>query len=172
MAPRFPDMNRFILILAFVLVPVIGVQADTAPASLQVRIENISAEGGMLRLGLYTEDAYYDDNAEPVAALDVPANAPVGEFAFAPVPPGIYAVQVLQDINGNGKMDFSWVGLPLEPYGFSRDARPYLGKPDFARVKITLAAGRNSATIRLQNTDARWPGPRDGKTRKTSQRPF
>lgn len=129
--------------------------AAAAPsATLHVRIENISPKGGMLRLGLYTEATYYDDDAEPEAALDVPAAGPVQEFEFAAVPPGAYAVQVLQDFNGDGKMDFSWVGLPLKPYGFSRDARPALGKPDFSRVKIVLSAGRNAAAIRLQNSDA------------------
>ena len=161
-------MSRFVLMLAIVLLSAGGARADSGPASLQVRIENISPQGGVLRLGLYTEQTYYNDNAEPVAALDVPADAPAGEFEFAAVPPGTYAVQVLQDLNGDGKMDFSVVGLPLKPYGFSRDATPYLGKPEFARVKITLAAGRNSATIRLQNSDAR--GTRAAKNRKAAGR--
>lgn len=122
-------------------------------AKLTVRIENVSARGGMLRLGIYTKDAYDKNSTDAVVSLDLPATAPVQEVEFAPVPPGIYAVQVFQDINSNGHMDFNWAGLPTEPYGFSRDAKPLITKPDFARAKVTLNAGRNMLTIHLQNTD-------------------
>ena len=56
--------------------------------------------------------------------------------------PGTYAIEMFQDLNGNGKMDKSWFGFPLEPFGFSRDARPHLHKPHFADVSFTVAAGR------------------------------
>lgn len=129
--------------------------ADPAKASLAVTIENLSSKGGMLRLGLYTEDTYYDDNAEPVAELDVRATPPTQHVVFNNVPPGVYAIQVFQDFNGNFKMDFSLLGLPLEPYGFSRDGRAFLSRPAFSRVKLTLAPGINPPqTIHLQNSDA------------------
>jgi uncharacterized protein (DUF2141 family) len=49
-------------------------------------------------------------------------------------------------------MDKTLIGLPQEPYGFSRDAKPFLSRPGFDAVKITLAPGENSQTIHLQNT--------------------
>ena len=128
-------------------------RAETANADLTVRIENVSAKGGTMRLGIYAKDAYDSNSTDAVAALDLPATAPVQEVAFAPVPPGVYAVQVYQDLNSNGQMDYNWAGLPIEPYGFSRDARPLIAKPAFALVKVTLNAGKNSITIHLQNVD-------------------
>jgi uncharacterized protein (DUF2141 family) len=49
-------------------------------------------------------------------------------------------------------MDKSWIGLPEEPYGFSRDARPFISKPGFNAVAFNITAGENSQTIRLQNS--------------------
>ena len=131
--------------------------AETASlsASLNVRIENVSSRGGTMRLGLYTEETYYKNSAKAVVALDLPATCPAQDVEFADVPPGIYAVQVLQDLNGDGRMDFNWAGLPVEPYGFSRDARPDVARPSFSRVKIALNAGKNSLTIHLQNSEKR-----------------
>ena len=43
-------------------------------------------------------------------------------FTFTTVDPGTYAVAAFQDFNGNGLLDRSTHGLPLEPYGFSNNA--------------------------------------------------
>ena len=52
----------------------------------------------------------------------------------------------------NDRTDSNFLGIPREPYGFSRDAKPILSKPGFDDVKFTIAAGENSQTLRLQNT--------------------
>ena len=49
------------------------------------------------------------------------------------LPPGRYAIAVFQDLNGNGKLDASFFGVPKEPYGFSRDVERGIGIPDDSR---------------------------------------
>jgi uncharacterized protein (DUF2141 family) len=49
-------------------------------------------------------------------------------------------------------MDTSWLGLPLEPFGFSRDAQPHLSKPRFAAVKFDVVPGLNVQTLHMQNS--------------------
>ena len=59
---------------------------------------------------------------------------PVGDKAvctFAHVPPGVYAVSFIQDVNRNGDMDSNLLGLPQEPWGMSRDAPIRWGPPAF-----------------------------------------
>ena len=119
-------------------------------ASLTVRVENVLPAGGVLRLGLYDEARYPDDDSKPIASADVPATAPETTITLHGIAPGVYAIQTFQDVNANNKMDTSWLGLPLEPFGFSRDATPFLSKPSFDEVKFTLAAGDNSQDIHLQ----------------------
>ncbi len=122
---------------------------DKPAAVLTVHVENVRA-GGMVRLGLYDEKGFDDDKAEPVAYADVAAVQGETVVTLKPVPPGTYAIEAYQDLNSNGKMDLSWIGLPLEPYGFSRDARPFLSKPPFSKVKFVLAAGEESQALRLE----------------------
>ena len=66
------------------------------------------------------------------------------------IKPGVYAIKLFQDANDNGKFDQNFIGLPLERYGFSRDARPFLSAPGFHRTKFTVTSGTNEITIRLQ----------------------
>jgi uncharacterized protein (DUF2141 family) len=49
-------------------------------------------------------------------------------------------------------MDTTWIGIPLEPFGFSRDARPLLSKPGFGKVKFDVTIGMNAQTLHLQNS--------------------
>jgi uncharacterized protein (DUF2141 family) len=142
--------------LSFSALPVESAAAQDnaeANATLVVRIDNVVPEG-MVRLGLYTKAAYPDDKAMPVASADVSAVGGETLVTLQNVPVGTYAIEVYQDLNNNGKMDSTFLGLPKEPYGFSRDARPRLSKPDFSRVKFEVVAGQNSQSLHLQNTIA------------------
>jgi len=122
------------------------------PATLVIHVENISPKGGMLRLGLYDEVRYPDDDSTPVASADVPARLGETVITLINIRPGTYAIETFQDINSNNKMDTTWFGFPLEPFGFSRDARPRLSKPRFAQVKFTLVPGMNIQILHLQNS--------------------
>jgi uncharacterized protein (DUF2141 family) len=124
-----------------------------ANATLVVRIENVAPEG-VVRLGLYTQTSYPDDKAAPVASADVSAMGGETVITLQNVPTGTYAIEVYQDLNSNGEMDSTFLGLPKEPYGFSRDAHPRLSKPDFSRVKFEVVVGQNSQSLHLQNTIA------------------
>jgi len=59
---------------------------------------------------------------------------------------------------------------PLEPFGFSQDAAPFLSKPSFDQVKITLVAGENSQTLHLQNSVKNSPSDRARDTIRARQR--
>ena len=121
-------------------------------ATLVIHVQDVSPKGGVVRLGLYDEARYPDDDSKPVASADVPAQAGETVITLKNVPPGSYAIQAYQDVNSNDKMDTSWFGFPLEPFGFSRDARPKLSKPRFAAVKFEVAPGMNVQTLHLQDS--------------------
>jgi uncharacterized protein (DUF2141 family) len=126
--------------------------AQAAAADLTIRVENVLPAGGVLRLGLYNAALYPDDDSKPIASADVPAIGGETVVTLHGIAPGIYAIEAFQDVNANNKMDTSWVGLPLEPFGFSQDAKPFLSKPAFDEVKFALAAGENIQVIHLQNS--------------------
>jgi uncharacterized protein (DUF2141 family) len=127
-------------------------RAQEPHATLMIHIQNVSPKGGTLRLGLYDEAHYPDDDSTPVASADVKAELGDNVITLNNVPPGVYAIEAYQDINSNNKMDTSWFGLPLEPFGFSRDAQPRLSKPRFSAVKFEVTPGVNMQTLHLQNS--------------------
>lgn len=120
--------------------------------TLVIHVQNVSSKGGILRLGLYDEAGYPHDDSKPIASADVTAHPGLTTVTLNNIPAGTYAIQAYQDTNSNDKVDTSWFGIPQEPFGFSRDARPRLSKPGFAAVKFDVAPGINSQTLHLQNS--------------------
>jgi len=53
--------------------------------------------------------------------------------------PGSYAIRAFHDLNENGELDTSWLGLPEEPYGFSNNARGKFGPPDLEKQLFELS---------------------------------
>jgi uncharacterized protein (DUF2141 family) len=139
--------------LAVALLPAhAGEPVHAEAGTLTVRVENLSPKGGVLRLGLYDAARYPDDNSTPVASADVPVKAGENVVVLKDIPPGAYAIETFQDVNANGRMDTTWLGFPLEPFGFSRDARPRFSKPGFDAVEFAVAAGENEQVLHLQTS--------------------
>jgi len=127
-------------------------RAQEPIATLVIHIEDVSPKGGILRLGLYDEARYPDDDSAAIASADVRAEPGQTTVTLNNLAPGTYAIQAYQDINSNDKMDTSWFGIPQEPFGFSRDAQPRLSKPRFSAVKFEVVPGANVQTLHLQNS--------------------
>ena len=138
-------MSRFLLAAVLALMPVAA-----SAATLTIKIENVSPKGGTMRVSLYDAPAWTKDPDTPLASANVPAVSPETVVTLADVRPGVYGVKAFQDVNNNGKFDQGFLGLPLERYGFSRDAKPFLSQPGFDSAKITVSDGANEITIRLQ----------------------
>lgn len=125
--------------------------ADAAnKASLTVKVENVSAKGGEIRIGLYDAQKFVTKGAKPDAGKIVPATPGETIITVRDIVPGDYGVKVFQDENKNGKIDTNFIGLPVEPYGFSHDAKLKMGLPAFDAVRVALKPGENTITITLQ----------------------
>ncbi|MGC9952880.1 MAG: DUF2141 domain-containing protein [Rhizomicrobium sp.] len=136
---------RILLAALIALLPL-----TASAAMLTVKVGNIDRKGGELHVALYDESTWANDDAKPIADLVVPAVPPETTVSFKDIAPGVYGVKSYQDANRNGKFDQNWLGLPLERYGFSNDARPGLSEPGFGRTKFTLSDGENAIVIHLQ----------------------
>ena len=80
------------------------------------------------------------------------------------LPPGRYAIQVFQDSNGNGQLDLSPRGIPLEPVGFSGNPSLFGGKPTPSDSLFEHGTTDNVISVRLIH-------PRKNKERLTPVAP-
>ena len=52
--------------------------------------------------------------------------------------PGVYAIALYHDENGNGKIDRSGIGLPTEGFGFTNNPATIMSLPSFSSVRLNI----------------------------------
>ena len=57
------------------------------------------------------------------------------------LPDGEYAITLLHDENEDGVMNYNFIGLPKEGFGFSNNVYPGFSKPGFNACKIRVVSG-------------------------------
>ena len=134
---------------AALLIAALPVQAAAA-ATLTITVTDIDRKGGTLRVSLYDAAGWSKDEDTPIASANVPAVRPETVVTLKDIKPGVYGIKLYQDFNNNGEFDQNFLGLPLERFGFSRDAKPFLSQPGFDRTRFTVGDGPSAITIRLQ----------------------
>jgi uncharacterized protein (DUF2141 family) len=102
----------------------------------------------------YVVAAVYDSEASWIARSGAVRASRVraddAHVAFAGLPPGRYAAMFFHDRNGDGKLNTLPIGLPMEPYGFSRGARGRFGPPSWSAASFEVQSERVVQTIRLR----------------------
>jgi uncharacterized protein (DUF2141 family) len=135
---------------ALLLVAASGLAHAAGTATLTVKVTNVSDKGGDLRVGVYDRATFIVRGSTPPAHQIVPAKAGTMSVVFQSLKPGEYGVKLFQDINRNGKMDMTMMGMmPDEPYGLSNDAEPNMSGPPWEDAKFTLKPGTTTITITL-----------------------
>ena len=108
---------------------VVGLTAKSGDVCVAV----FETESGFPKPELSTKTLVIPKTGEQVQfLLELPINRPV-------------AVAVFQDIDGNGKLTKSQLGIPSEPYGFSNNARGMFGPPAFMEAAFVLSSAREHA---------------------------
>ncbi|RIX75083.1 DUF2141 domain-containing protein [Acidovorax cavernicola] len=108
-------------------------------ADLSLSVANGPAAGATLYVALYNDAAGYT-GSKSVASQTAPMREGKARFVFTDLAPGRYALRAFADENGNGKLDTNLMGMPIERYGFSNDAKGNLGAPDFEAAAFRVDA--------------------------------
>jgi uncharacterized protein (DUF2141 family) len=118
-------------------------------ATLDVQVQGLRSTRGLVQACLTRDPRHFPDCRRDPLALKHSAPATGASFRFASFAPGRYALTLVHDENGNGRLD-TMLGIPREGFGFSRDKKPRFGAPKFHEVSIELAPGLTRRSVRMQ----------------------
>ncbi len=127
-------------------------QSEPRPVgTLEVRIAGIrKQQGGTLLVALYDRESTWLklDAARLVARIMVAADSETAVFDGLPIDSS-YAVAVIHDRNGNGKLDMRWFPFPKpkEGAGVSQN-HVRMGKPRYEQARFALR--RDLGAIRIE----------------------
>ena len=141
-------MKKILLLLLIQIVCGLSLIAQEAvtESKLTVEITNVTTNEGQIILAIYNSSDNYDKR---IAFQEVKLQPEVDTVTFeTSVPDGEYLVMLVHDLNANGKLDTSFIGMPKEPVGLSNyDGKGIPGK--FKKHKF-LVSGDTSILIPLK----------------------
>lgn len=141
-------MNRLMTGITSTCAILLGAAVSTAGV-LEIKIDGITKDKGTVRVALFASEADFKAD-QPVAQQKAPAKKGGVTIRLEDVTPGRYCIASFQDLNNNEEIDTNFVGVPKEPYGFSRNARGRFGPPDFKDMAFDVGEETQKLEIRLE----------------------
>ena len=120
-----------------------------AATDLLVSLEGFENDHGMVLIALCDSRQDYESPDKAFRTIAAQVEQGSCKVVFDSLLAGEYAVKVYHDENGNGQLDKNFMGIPIENYGFSNNARGTFGPPDWDAAKFSLPAQGDSIIIKI-----------------------
>jgi len=140
---RYSPATGFVVALACALAASTDVSAqsrDGGAASVRVDVSTLRNAKGTLNCRLFAEAASFPDG-DGTRTVRAAIDGMQASCVFEDLPPGIYAVAVVHDENGNGRLDRNFLGIPAEGYGVSNNRTYAMSSPKWDESKFVVAPG-------------------------------
>jgi uncharacterized protein (DUF2141 family) len=123
----------------FAALAVLGPATSALAGDVTVRVSGIKDTVGQIRVAACTEPEFLRTCLHIASA---PARPGSLDVRIEAVPPGRYAIQAFQDRDADGTLARNLLGIPTEPFGFSRSPAMRFGPPAFADAAVGVDASR------------------------------
>ena len=150
MTPLKDTSLTLLRIVTFILLPGVAANAD----ELIVHVDNIK-KAGEIHIAIYdSAEAFEADRGEKGGAAPGITQGTIemvepGSVTYRyELPPGTYAIGIFHDANLNNRLDNYFFGVPREQYGFSNNARGFMGPPSFEDAAFSVE-GKTEISISL-----------------------
>jgi uncharacterized protein (DUF2141 family) len=121
-----------------------------APGSVDADITGLrSAKGQVLACLTTRADRFPDCQKDPNARRVTVATSTARTLRFDGLPSGDYALALIHDENGNGRLD-TMMGIPREGFGFSRNPVIRFGPPKFSEASISVTSGAVDENVKVK----------------------
>lgn len=104
--------------------------------TLTIEIENVKNNKGKVLVMLSNSEKDFLKKGEG-KTLAINNNKVIA--VFENVVAGEYAFSFFHDKDNNGKLNTNFIGIPTEGYGFSNNAKGFMGPPSYEKSKFTIS---------------------------------
>jgi uncharacterized protein (DUF2141 family) len=127
----------------------LAVSAQPPSSTLEIDLDGLRNAKGVVHACLTANRKTFPDCKSDPHAIRADVAANTRQLRFAALPPGDYALALFHDENRNEKLD-TFMGIPREGFGFSRNPAVRFGPPKYDKVNIQLGPGFTRLRVRLQ----------------------
>lgn len=142
------NMQNNITIIVLVLLSFTAVTAqETQSQDIVVKMVNLDNNKGKVFIALYNSESTFLGKEYMLITSKIENNECT--ITFKNVPTGTYAISLFHDENSNGIMDTNLFGIPKEDYGFSNNAKGFMGPAKWEDSKFEITNKTIHQTIKL-----------------------
>lgn len=136
------NMKKIVLFIAIIFASTFSLQAQEETFDLTVEITGMNTDIGKVFLALYNAEKTFLKKHETTKGANAVVKGKKAIAYFKGLKKGEYAISLFHDENDNNKMDTRIFGIPKEPYGFSNNAKGFMGPPKFKDAKFIVDANK------------------------------
>jgi uncharacterized protein (DUF2141 family) len=132
------------------LVLLAGIAQAQPEAMLSVDVHGLHSAKGQVLCFLYADaGGFPTDPARAMARTSAAIGGRTATCGFRGLAPGAYAVAVVHDENGNGRLDRNLMGIPAEGVGASNNPKSRFGPPKFDQARFTYPGGAMNLAVEI-----------------------
>lgn len=135
-------MKRIIYfsIIIFFSISIFILPSDGAKkkGKLVVRFNGMNSNNGNVKIALCNSDLNYMDHRSPFIGKTIAIKNNNALIEFEDLPFGDYAIKAFHDEDSNDDLNTNILGIPIEDYGFSNNARGMFGPPSWEDAKFNF----------------------------------
>ncbi len=129
---------NFLVTLSFVVL----VWSELSSGVIKILVSNIEEKRGTIHYGVYNDSKLFpDDSGKILGGYEEVSKVIENGLLIDGLEESNYAIAIFHDKNANNKFD-TFLSIPKEKFGFSNNARVFLGPPKFEDASIFV--GQNS----------------------------
>lgn len=121
------------------------------PDSLLIRVSTDQLDSeGPIRIAIYDSEAVFGQQEKAIIqdAL-IPIDGFVGWEIKLDILPRRFAIAAYHDLDNNGELNQGLFNAPVEPYGFSNNARSVIGTPTYEQTIMERPSSPTTIEIRV-----------------------
>jgi len=120
--------------------------------SFKIEIGNLQSSDGSIIVSIFEDQKEFEDD-RPTKRISIlkKDNMDTGIFeAELTLPPDTYGLALVDDENNDGEMNFNWMGMPKEGFGFSNYYHSGLSRPKFSDFSFNLTEGIKTLKMKIK----------------------
>ena len=128
---KLASIALFIFVLSFNPLNLFG------QFTLTVHINGLKSDDGQILLELT------DGNGKKISGYFQTIKNKKCVLVISNLKPGNYSFRYFHDVNKNKKLDTNFIGMPIEGFGFSNDAKGKFGPPPLAKTIFAFSGDKS-----------------------------
>lgn len=126
-----------------------GAAPVSPPQPISMALQGLRSAKGQILVCVTRQARFFPDCTHDPDRWHMAVAVKSGVIALGAMAPGDYAIAIIHDENGNGKLD-TFAGIPREGVGFSRNPVLRFGAPSFRSARFAVAGAPVEQDIRLK----------------------